>query len=122
MPFALGGIVKTSELVAWIKSLIEEGKLWKFYKWKEWLKLKNQILEEAHYECEWCKKRGKISKAEEVHHIQFVKKYPHLAMSRYYTHKGKQHKNLVALCHDCHDKAHERMKYKKQKQFNEERW
>lgn len=110
------------EIVTWIKTLISENKLWKFYKSKEWLRLKEQILKDVHNECEWCKEKGRISKATEVHHIQFVKKYPELALSRYYTYKGQQYKNLVALCHDCHDKAHERMRYKKQKQFNEERW
>lgn len=109
-------------LVEWIKELIKENKLWKFYKSKEWINLKEDILEESHHECEWCKEKGRISRAEEVHHIQFVRKHPELALSRYYTFRGQQYKNLVALCHDCHDRAHERMKYKKQKQFNEERW
>lgn len=42
--------------------------------------------------------------------------------SRCYDYRGQRYRNLVPLCHDCHDRAHERMKYKKKKQVNEERW
>lgn len=110
------------ELKIWIGELIAEDKLYKFYKSKLWIKKKNEILDKFHHECLWCKERGKISRAEEVHHIQFVKKYPELALDEFYTYKGQQYRNLVPLCHDCHDRAHERMKYKKQKYFNTERW
>lgn len=105
-----------------IKALIAEDKLYKFYKSKEWKKLRNKILKENHNECEWCREKGKISKAETVHHMQYVKNHPDLALSEYYFYRGKRYKNLVALCHDCHDRVHERMKYKKTKRVNEERW
>ncbi len=110
------------ELKSWIEELIKENKLYKFYKSKLWLNKKETILRKFHRECLWCKKKGKISKAEEVHHVQFVKKHPELALDEFYTYKGQQYKNLVPLCHDCHDKAHERMKYRKREQFNDERW
>lgn len=106
-----------------IQQLIKEGKLYRFYKSKEWIELREKILKENHYECVWCKEKGKISKAEQVHHVQYVKKHPELALSEYYTYKGKQYRNLIPLCHDCHDKAHGRMRHKpKTKQINEERW
>lgn len=105
-----------------INKLIEENKLYKFYKSKEWKSLRDKILKENHYECEWCRKQGKISKAETVHHIQYVKSHPDMAMQEYYTYRGKRYRNLVALCHDCHDKAHDRMRYRKKVQVNEERW
>lgn len=106
-----------------IQRLIEEGKLYRFYKSKEWMKLREKILKENHNECAWCKEKGKISKAEQVHHVQYVKKHPELALSEYYTYKGKRYRNLIPLCHDCHDKAHGRMRHKpKAKQINEERW
>ena len=106
-----------------IQGLIDKGELYKFYKSKEWLKLREAILKENHNECEWCKKKGKISEAEQVHHVQCVKKHPELALCKYYIHNGIEKKNLVALCHDCHDKAHSRMKYKrKKKPVTEERW
>lgn len=110
------------ELRQWIEKLIEENKLYKFYKSKPWIEKKEKVLKEFHNECMWCKEKGKISKAEEVHHVQYVKKHPELALDEFYTYQGKQYRNLIPLCHDCHDKAHERMGYKKKKQFNEERW
>ncbi|MGN1156190.1 MAG: HNH endonuclease [Agathobacter sp.] len=110
------------ELKQWITRLIQENKIYKFYKSKEWIKLRNEILFESHYECAKCKARGKISKAVTVHHVQHVRKYPELALSKTYIFKGKEYKNLIPLCHDCHDEEHERMKYKKKKHFNEERW
>ena len=88
-----------------IKKLIEENKLYRFYKSKEWIALKNNVLDKFHHECQWCKEKGKVSRAETVHHVQYVKTHPELP-----------------LCHDCHDRAHERMKYRKVKQVNEERW
>ncbi len=106
-----------------IRDLIEDGKLYRFYKSKEWMELREKILKENHYECAWCKENGKISRAEQVHHVQYVKKHPELALSEYYTYKGKRYKNLVPLCHECHDKAHGRMQFRpKTKQLNEERW
>lgn len=30
--------------------------------------------------------------------------------------------NLIPLCHDCHDRAHKRIKYKPKKKVTEERW
>lgn len=101
-----------------------EGKLYRFYKSKEWLALKEKILVEAHYECEMCRKRGRISRAVTVHHVQYVKKHPELALSRYYTYNGVAHKNLIPLCHACHDEVHDRFGHgsRKKETFNEERW
>lgn len=106
-----------------IEELIREGTLYRFYKSKEWQQIKEKILKENHNECQWCRERGKIARAETVHHVQHVKKHPELALSRYYTYKGQQYENLIPLCHDCHDKAHERMRYKpKAREVTKERW
>ena len=110
------------ELKIWIKELIRQGRLYKFYKSTEWLKLKAAVLSDAHNECVKCRAKGKISKAVEVHHVQWVKKHPELALSRTYTYKGQTYQNLLPLCHDCHDEEHERFGHEKKKQFNEERW
>ncbi len=111
------------ELKEWILQLIEEDKLYRFYKSKQWIELRSEIMKEAHNECEWCRKQGKIVTATEVHHVQYVKKHPELALSKIYTYQGKQYKNLIALCHDCHDKAHGRMTHRpKKKPLTEEQW
>lgn len=115
----------TIELVEWINTLIKEKKLNKFYMSKEFLKLKKEVLEEQHYECQICKEAGRITKADTVHHVQFVRKYPSLALSKYYTYKGKRYRNLIAVCKSCHNKLHpekHQTKIKKEKFTNEERW
>lgn len=115
-------MVTKKKLKQWIEELIQSGELYKFYKSKQWQQLKAEVLKEAHGECVKCKAKGKVSLAVEVHHVQWVKKHPELALSRTYTYNGKTYQNLLPLCHSCHDEEHERFEYKKQKQFNEERW
>lgn len=110
------------ELKKWIQELDKDGKLYKFYKSKEWLERKEAVLAEAHYECVKCKEKGRISRAVEVHHVQWVKRYPELALSRTYQYKGKTYQNLLPLCHSCHDEEHDRFGHEKKKQFNDERW
>lgn len=116
--------MNTIELVQWINKLIDTDELAKFYMSKEFRHLKKAILEENHWECEICKKEhGKITRATTVHHVQFVRKHPELALSRYYTYKGKQYKNLIAVCPACHNKLHpEKSRFKKKEQLNKERW
>lgn len=114
--------MEQDKLKQWIETLIEEDKLYQFYKSKLWKEKKKKVLAEFHNECAWCREKGKITRAEEVHHVQFVRKHPELALNEFYEYHGQQYRNLVPLCHDCHDKAHGRMKYKKTEQFNEERW
>ena len=45
------------ELTAWIRELIQENKLYQFYKSKEWLELRQQVVREAHNECAKCKQK-----------------------------------------------------------------
>ena len=94
------------ELVKWIEKLRESGELWRFYKSKEWRNLKDEVLKEQHYECQICKKQGIITKADTVHHNQFVTKHPSLALSKLYYYKGKQYRNLISVCRACHNKLH----------------
>lgn len=118
------------ELERWVRELIVKGELWKFYKSKYWIGnkyikgLKNEVLEEQHYECQECLKIGKITKADTVHHVQFVRKYPALALSKTYTYQGKNYRNLLAVCAACHNKLHPEKHKKKQKEklLTEERW
>ncbi|MDD3185977.1 MAG: HNH endonuclease [Anaerostipes sp.] len=107
----------------WILRLLRENKLYQFYKNKVWLSLREEVLKENHYECDMCKKEGKITRAVTVHHVQYVKKHPELALSRTYSYQGKTYINLIPLCHDCHDRVHGRMMYKKkEKPLTKERW
>ncbi|MEG0667833.1 MAG: HNH endonuclease [Clostridium sp.] len=82
------------------------------------------MLEEQHYECQECLKVSKITRADTVHHVQFVRKHPRLALDKYYTYKGIQYKNLVAVCAACHNRLHPEKHFykKKEKPLTEERW
>lgn len=117
------------KLEKWIRELIDKNELWRFYKSKYWAGnrnmegLKNEVLKEQHYECQECLKEGKIIRADTVHHVQFVRKHPRLALSKYYTYQGKEYRNLIAVCAACHNKLHpEKHKPKKVTFINEERW
>lgn len=128
--------MQTDKLKAWIEQLIKDHELWKFYKSKEWITLKEQILKENHYECVECKKHGTITRYDvdhegnkklisTVHHVQFVRKHPALALSRTYTYNGKTYQNLIPVCKACHNKLHpEKNKNKKSQSgfTNQEHW
>lgn len=90
----------------WITKLIEQDKVHEFYVSKEWRRLRKEVLADNHNECEMCKARGMYTKANHVHHVQYVRKHPRYALSKTYTFQGKEYKNLMALCHNCHEEIH----------------
>lgn len=126
------------EVTRYIAGLIEKGELWRFYKSKDWIELKTKILDEDHHECYVCKQNGIITRYDTdkdgnkvllstVHHVQFVRKHPALALSRTYEHDGKTYRNLIPVCKACHNKLHpEKNKrthiYTSEKFTNEEKW
>lgn len=124
------------DLEGYITNLIEKDELWRFYKTKEWTTLRDQILEENHNECAVCKERGIIKRYDidekgnkhlikTVHHVQFVRSHPKLALSRYYYHKGEKKENLIVVCKACHNSLHpekSRRGTNTDRFVNEERW
>lgn len=106
----------------WVSKLIEEDKLHSFYVSPEWRKLRKEVLEEAKYECQICKVRGFYTKANHAHHVQYVRKHPRYALSKTYMFKGEEKKNLLAVCHNCHEELHGHRQSKKDKPLTEERW
>lgn len=100
-----------------IKELIAQDKMIKFYQCAAWYGkkgIRNKALQRDNYECQSCKRKGKVKKAEQVHHIKEVKKYPELALVL---------ENTESLCLDCHNEEHERFSENNQPKFiNEERW
>lgn len=123
------------QIAAWIKELIQEDRLWKFYKSIEWRSVKSEVLQSNHYECAICKQRGKITRYDvdqdgkkklisTVHHNQFVRNHPELAISKYYYYEGKRYINLIPVCKACHNQLHpEKNKSKKKESFvNKELW
>ena len=119
-------IPKGKSLRAFILYLIEIDKLERFYQTEEWKKLRLEVLEYFHNECQHCLKRGRYSKAKCVHHVNHVKNRPDLALSRYFVdEKGQKQLQLVPLCDTCHNLEHpEKLMTEKQKNrfVNEERW
>lgn len=100
----------------WLIGLIATGNIKKFYLSKTiWIPKRREILKRDHNECQECKKLGKYSPAEVVHHIKHLKDRPDLALTD---------SNLESVCSDCHNKLHpeKAFKYKKKKKVNEERW
>lgn len=96
-------------LEQYIKDLIKENKLYKFYKTDEWKQLRQQILFENHKECIMCRQKGIITMADCVHHNKYVRTNPRLALSKYYINdKGQRCLNLVPLCDSHHNEVHKR--------------
>lgn len=116
------------ELAAWIRTLISEDKIYRFYKSAAWLRLRDEVLRDNHYECQHCLARGKYTRAVMVHHVNEVRKRPDLALTRSYRDiNGTEHINLVPLCFDCHEAEHDRFATDKtvqgrEKFTNVERW
>lgn len=92
-----------------------------FYTWSKWLRIRQQVLEMDKRECQDCKTHGRYTRATTVHHQQYVKKHPELALEIWYTFQGKSYRNLVSLCHDCHEARHG-YRQKKKELLTEERW
>lgn len=106
----------------WISKLIEEDKLDVFYSSKEWRRLRKEILIAHKGECQRCKEKGFYTKANTVHHVQYVRRHPRYALSRIYTFQGKEYKNLIPLCHDCHEEVHGYRQKEKKEPLTTERW
>lgn len=116
------------DLIRFIRDCEQKNKMYRFYKLKPWIKLRDEVLKESHNECYDCKNQGIITLGTdeeplEVHHINFVKIRPDLALSKFYVDiDGMLKPNLVALCHRCHDKRHGRFGTSSTNYINEEKW
>lgn len=76
-----------------------------------------------HNECQRCRENHKYTPATTVHHVNYVKKHPDMALDIWYEWHGMKKRNLVSLCHDCHEAVHGYRKPKnQQKPLTEERW
>ncbi|HHY28077.1 MAG TPA: HNH endonuclease [Desulfitobacterium dehalogenans] len=106
----------------WVQGLIDDGKLHLFYVSSQWLKLRSDVLDKHKSECQRCKERGFYKRANTVHHVNYVRKHPRLALSKTYVFRGKEYKNLIPLCHNCHEEVHGYRQKEKKKPLTEERW
>lgn len=107
-----------------IRELIASGDMFAFYNDRYWRKLSKKIIREHHKECLMCKAEHRLTRATLVHHVMHLREHPELAYSRTYTDAdGKEHIQLMPLCHDCHERIHNRGIYAKRSGYiNEEKW
>ncbi|WP_204254366.1 HNH endonuclease [Mammaliicoccus sciuri] len=93
-----------------------------FYKSKAWRETREIVLRRDNYECQECKKQGKVTtinpekhKSLDVDHILELETHPELAHDL---------DNLVTLCISCHNKKHNRYQgyVRKPDKWEDERW
>lgn len=85
-----------------------------FYHSVSWRALRQKALERDHYECIWCKAKGKVVTDNlEVDHIKELKDDPEGALDL---------ENLRTLCKDCHNERHARFSKKSNCYRNDEWW
>lgn len=94
-----------------------------FYQSKEWRRLRRDVLSADKFECQFCKAKGKYTRATHVHHVKHLDDFPELALEKYYPDNGVQKRNLMSVCKDCHETVchPERLRHTK-KPLNDERW
>lgn len=106
-----------------ISQLIALDNLHAFYTCAEWLRLRAAVLTMDHYECQRCKERGKYTRATTVHHVNHVRKHPELALAQTYCDcDGQTRRNLLSLCHNCHEEVHGYRRKQRKAPLTEERW
>lgn len=99
-----------ASLASWIRELIADGRLYRFYKTREWLDLRSDVLADHNNECERCAERGAYSRAQTVHHEFDVKDHPSMALTRYVEGvDGAMREVLHPLCNRCHNEVHGRV-------------
>lgn len=80
-----------------------------FYKSNAWEKCREVVLKRDDYLCQDCLKKGKLTPADMVHHIEELKDNPDRALDI---------DNLESLCNPCHNKHHSRHKPKEKAHSN----
>ncbi len=94
-----------------------------FYDQPEWRRLRKEVLATDKYECQVCKQHGKYKRATHVHHVNYLEKHPELALSKYYKDDdGSVKRNLISLCHNCHEEIHDHRIKEKSEPLTPERW
>lgn len=77
-----------------------DKKYMQFYNSSRWKKLRDMKFADANGICEWCKKKGQVKVGIDVHHIKPIETD---------WDKRYDYNNLVLLCKDCHNEAHDRI-------------
>ena len=67
------------------------------YNTPEWKRKRVVILKRDNYQCRECKRYGKVTQADTVHHVIPLQERPDLRLDS---------RNLISLCEGCHEKMH----------------
>ncbi|UWH93817.1 MAG: NinG protein [Bacteriophage sp.] len=94
----------------------------RFYVWIRWKQVRQQVLKMDHNECQRCREHHRYTAATTVHHVNYVKRHPEMALDIWYEWHGVKKRNLISLCHECHEAVHGYRKPQKQEPLTEERW
>ena len=116
------GITGSSEIER-VRRLLSEGREIVWYNCAPWQRLREQVLQMDHYECQRCKARGRYAKATIVHHVKHLRDRPDLALSIYDPDTGER--QLVSVCKRCHELLHpesQRQYRPKGRPVTAERW
>lgn len=70
-----------------------------FYKTKRWRNKREVILKRDEYMCRECKRYGKTTAANTVHHVFPYETHPEYKYNN---------NNLISVCNQCHNKYHNR--------------
>lgn len=111
----------TEQEIEFVKHCIKKD-IHGFYVWGKWKQIRKEVLKMDHGECQRCKERGRYNKATTVHHINYVRRHPELALEIWYEWNGRIRRNLVSLCRECHEEVHGYRKQEKKEEITEERW
>ncbi|WP_124728815.1 HNH endonuclease [Staphylospora marina] len=68
-----------------------------FYKSAAWLRCREAVLIRDNHLCQLCLKRGKLTPANTVHHIEHLEDNPDRALEA---------DNLISICATCHNRLH----------------
>lgn len=117
----------TREEIAYARRCAEQNPH-AFYIWSRWLQVRHEVLAIDRCECQLCRtKYHRYRKATTVHHVKHFKDRPDLALEIWVddplTHKRTR--NLISLCHACHEEVHAyrvSSAKKESKPLTEERW
>ena len=94
----------SGETLRQLQQLIASDNTHDFYVSAPWLHLRKEVLREQHNECQEHKKRGSYARANHVHHVNYLRNYPELALSKWYLDRaGIPRRNLIAVCKGCHE-------------------
>lgn len=93
------------------------------YESKEWRRLRRAVLRDDKRECCMCKAKGYYTEANTVHHINYIKVHPELALEKFYKDDdGNVKRNLVSLCHNHHEEIHKWVRKETPEPLTVERW